>query len=290
MAGDFDESQHPRADDGKFGAGGGDHSKSGKAESTIKRGKAIIASHAEATKLGRDAKALSKAAAAADSPESHQLAADAHRTAAQAHKSAVHRDSQYDAEDHENAAKYHDFSVERSRYITSLTPSQRDAALSYSSHYYTNINGWLRDGMSEHRGSEMKDLVSHLDSAIDKSRTDKDMTVYRSGGRLGGTAYKHYAGLAPGDMFSDKAYLSTTAKSNAADQFPFGVKIEIAVPKGSRAAAIPSEKPHEAEVLLPRGAKLRVDKIEYDDSNIFEGSPDKHPYMKVRATLIDEGE
>lgn len=137
-----------------------------------------------------------------------------------------------------------------------------------STHMVWNINASLRGQPLPNPGgvyaAEIPRHVKDIDSALKKAPAlGRDATVYR--GVKGGTALDK---LKPGDVFTDKAYGSTSTRPDFAHQFTGksettpGVLMRITLPKGTRAAAIPSPFARtEREILLPRGHSIRVDRV-----------------------------
>jgi hypothetical protein len=104
------------------------------------------------------------------------------------------------------------------------------------------------------------DQTRLMDAAFDRTATPADMTVYR------GADSQHFQNLEADDVFVDYGYASTTKDRETASDFGVGGDrsiFEIRLPAGSRAIDINStvaraSRPHEQEVLLPRGSQFRV--------------------------------
>jgi hypothetical protein len=141
----------------------------------------------------------------------------------------------------------HEFDQMRKEYSSKLNAHEEAAALKYSGNAYTEINSALRAGHDH-------SVTKHLDAAIDKAVTTKQITVFRGAHDTKGV----FSSLKPGDKFHDKAYVSTSATHG----FTGGVHFVITVPKGARAAPIPSKHPGEKEFLLPRNTSFKVTKSE----------------------------
>ena len=146
------------------------------------------------------------------------------------------------------------FYAERTKLTGKLTPGEKKAALTYSGSAYSSINSALR---SDKMPSGHQTTVKNLDSMFDRPDviTKEDQVVYRGMGSA-----KLFEGAGPGTEFVDKGYMSTSVKKESA--FGGDVALAIHVPKGSRAATIPSKIPSENETLLPRGTRLEILKIE----------------------------
>lgn len=95
--------------------------------------------------------------------------------------------------------------------------------------------------------------MRHLDAAMSVNPTKKDMIVRR------GLKSSVFDGVQLGDVFQDKAFMSTTSGKNSS--MGGTMVMQIYVPKGSKAIPIHGfgfENSGEAEILLPRGSKFRV--------------------------------
>jgi ADP-ribosyltransferase exoenzyme len=91
---------------------------------------------------------------------------------------------------------------------------------------------------------------------LDKNRTDRTVVTYR-----GVTALETFSGLKAGDVFVDKAFVSTTISQKVVGDFDskVGYLFRITSPKGTKIAAVQTVRPGEQEMLLARGSQFRVD-------------------------------
>jgi hypothetical protein len=141
-----------------------------------------------------------------------------------------------------------------------LTAEERQALKTYSGDDYIRINSNLRSDFMP--GGHLGDAVRGIDSAISKSSAPSDVVVYRG---MSEDAKHVYSALKPGDVFHDKAFMSTSAnKTVALDNFANGGAVfHITVPKGSPAIPMTKVGYHssEREVLLPRGSRIRIDQV-----------------------------
>lgn len=147
----------------------------------------------------------------------------------------------------------------RSDGSTKFKNSERSALIDYSGDSYGPINGAFRMGGKPE--GHLGDVADRLDSALAKSKCPRDMVVYR------GIGSKSIVGhLKPGDVFHDKAFLSTTASSEVAhDSFADGgVVFHITIPKGANAMPMAKEGkyPKEQEILMPRNTRMHINKVE----------------------------
>lgn len=128
---------------------------------------------------------------------------------------------------------------------------------------------------SGHEARTVSDEIGKIDDAIRRSRVNRDAVVYRTindpGGRI-------TSSLEPGSTFVEHGYASTSANPNFADEFvpqvghnvqyklSDRVDFHIKLPAGSHAAPMANEaagyKSVEEEMLLPRGTRFRVTKVE----------------------------
>jgi 2'-5' RNA ligase len=120
---------------------------------------------------------------------------------------------------------------------------------------FISINSALR-GTSEPSDDD-EEAITHLDSAISKSRTTEPQTVFRAATRAWG------GNIPVGSRFTDFGFTSTSMTKDTAEDFSEGGTIfSIEIPKGSRALNIESRK--EDELLLPRGSSFEVISKESD--------------------------
>jgi GNAT superfamily N-acetyltransferase len=128
---------------------------------------------------------------------------------------------------------------------------------------------------SGYEARKISDEVNRIDYAIGRSKLGRDAVVYRTindpGGRI-------TSSLEPGSTFVEHGYASTSANPNFADEFvpqvghdvryklADRVDFHIKLPAGSHAAPMANEaagyKGAEEELLLPRGTRFRVTKVE----------------------------
>jgi hypothetical protein len=141
-----------------------------------------------------------------------------------------------------------------STFIAQPTPEERSAAKFYTGPGYTPLNGPLRRG--ETLPLPMQHYERKLDALLAKSVVQHDTTVYR-GVQSGSWLPEN---LPPGAIIEDQGYVSTAA--NPDSKYPADVHMVIRVPKGTHALDLNGHKlthhSEEAELLLPRGTKLRV--------------------------------
>lgn len=156
----------------------------------------------------------------------------------------------------------------------------------YTNEGYEEINKFLRTGKTDPMGEEpddLRDYIRSMDKEIAKTSAPRDMVLFRGTSGVG-----KFENLKEGDVFTDKAFVSTTtdvetvwefmstATGGRFDSRPFekGYVLEISVPKNSQVLSVnnyfkdvssnygPSADIRtENEHILPRGTKFRVDSI-----------------------------
>lgn len=138
-----------------------------------------------------------------------------------------------------------------------LTPEQHESVLTYTDSFaFEPINKGLRGGKTLE--PDLQRVVGDLDAAM--AGLPEDMTLVRSVNV--GPGVKHYSDYKVGDVFSDPAFLSTSASPTYGGKDK--VVITIKAPKGT--PGIPAfagvDTATETEVLLGRGLTYRVSKHE----------------------------
>lgn len=144
-----------------------------------------------------------------------------------------------------------------------LTPRVKAALSTYQSNEgHSKINGSLRKG-------ELDEETSSIVADIDESMTalDSGVTLMRSigsGEKFIGSKdfYDKFTKDNVGREFSDDAYTSTTTTKSVAEGFMWGehaALIKINVPPGTKMVKMPRG---EGEIVLERGLKFRIDKVE----------------------------
>lgn len=165
--------------------------------------------------------------------------------------------------DHVEAMDAPAFDRFKSEFAATLTPEERDAALAYSGGSHASINRPLRTGDRELSERNAK-VVDRLDSMLGHASTPHDMTVIR--GEQSDRTLARFRAMKPGEVYTDKGYLSTTVASRMPREFEGNVEMRISVPAGSKAAPIPALKSGERELLLPRNQRYRLDSSTYDEA------------------------
>lgn len=141
---------------------------------------------------------------------------------------------------------------------TKLTAGQKESVESYANDGFTDVNTYHRTG--EIQGTLSKEAVQsitrHLDKLIASGRLTEDKVLYR------GVDAQYFKGVQVGSTLSDKGFLSTTRDLSVTRGFGHGALLEISVPKGTHALDMDHHNQMgEQEILLRRGAKLRVTSI-----------------------------
>lgn len=331
MPGTFEESKHPRAQDGKFGQGGGGVSgqvaaptkkarvaaraarpvaaKSARAKAaavnakaktlvsdartkakglvtaaSAKRAAALGKARASGRKLtpaakakiaGAHAKAKDKAKSIVEKAKAKALAMKAKvgagkppdprrratKTAGSTGKAPTRtpvaapapvsrpapRPTQISKEEHQARAESQ---------LGSLSHDEAKAVNVYQGPAYSVINPELRKTGGTLAHPELRAIADNIDAAIRKHRLPHDQQLFR--GMRGDQMFRTLGAMKPGQVFQDHGFVST---SSDAEVGGFGqLKMVIAAPKGARGLHM---RGHEREVLLPRGSRFRIEKIEH---------------------------
>lgn len=151
--------------------------------------------------------------------------------------------------------------------VRKLPLRERLALAAYTGSAYRPVNSQLRDGSCCHGkiggrdGNTVADQVGALDSAFGKAALGSSTTTYRG---INDVLFNNISKLAtPGKtILRDPAFVSTSKRKSVAEEFGVAT-IRIKVPKGARALSMSSisEFKSESEVLIGRGSKFRVTKI-----------------------------
>lgn len=132
---------------------------------------------------------------------------------------------------------------------------------------YMNINGYLREGDSyfERKGPVNKEIltsrIDRIQNTIQATEpiTEEFVTLRGVGGKFADEVWNS----APGSVFQDKGFVSTTTSKATAKEFGSRVRLEIINPVGTKGLAIEEvikvEKAlKEYEWLLPAGTKFEI--------------------------------
>lgn len=158
-----------------------------------------------------------------------------------------------------------DFYKIRDGYTAKLSNDERDASLYYSHKGDNVLNSTLRTGTFDAPENEdVRRMAASLDSAIEKHRLTEDTKVTRM--MSGKWAESFVKAAKVGGSFTEKGYTSTSATTDFIMEEETGVvRLNIRLPKGTKAAPIPSNYPSEGEFLLPRGSRFRIKAIKKTD-------------------------
>jgi hypothetical protein len=160
-----------------------------------------------------------------------------------------------------------------------ITPEEFQAFRQYQSAYYHDINAHLRQTDFAHLAeAHAVAEIPHLHSVMAKQSLARDTILYRgvsATGKFDPTQFR------AGDVYSDKAFMSTSLKKSAAMGFvdetgsTAGALFHIKAPKGTR--ALPGYKvgtgssfqASEREVLLGAGSSVKIHKVTKSKSGVF---------------------
>lgn len=163
-------------------------------------------------------------------------------------------------------------------HYTGIPSTQRDAIITYTGSSYEGMNSILRTGSMPSYSwwvkEDMEKAIKGLDDffASPKGKLKEKTLVHR--GVKGGPLLEAFKDgtLGVGDVIEDKGYSSTSVKASFASNWIGYDKIVavITAPKGSRAAYVEpiTSNSGEYEMLLDRGAKFRVDKIDKSNNKV----------------------
>ncbi|WP_308432437.1 ADP-ribosyltransferase, partial [Streptomyces echinoruber] len=152
-------------------------------------------------------------------------------------------------------------------YLDNLDDGPRDALYTYSDHYYTQINGFLRGEIPE-VSSHIQHTIDEMDKVMGTRPVPEDVMVVR------GTGIDHLNLRSPlemeGNIYGDAAYTSTALGKTVPPPFDLKpVHMHLRVPKGTPALWIDhiSANPGEREMLLARGTKYKVTRVFLDETD-----------------------
>uniref|UniRef100_UPI003D714DB6 ADP-ribosyltransferase n=1 Tax=Streptomyces sp. bgisy153 TaxID=3413793 RepID=UPI003D714DB6 len=148
-------------------------------------------------------------------------------------------------------------------YLDNLDPKAKEALQKYSSFYYQNINGQLRNTAVPLEPA-VRDLVDNMDRVMGGRPVPEDIMVVR------GTGYDHLLDLddmdslldMEGRTFTDEGFTSTSLGRTPAFDFK-PMTMHLRVPKGTPALWIDhiSVNKGERELLLARGTEYKVTRV-----------------------------
>lgn len=131
-----------------------------------------------------------------------------------------------------------------------LSKEEKGAVDAYTYGNFEAMNRGLRQGRTS-------DKVHELDKVFDRTSLPHDIVVHRGAGpELVKKIYDQYQSGKRDIEFEDKGFVSTSAHKAVAESFSRFDRMEIRIPKGSK--AIPVLGGGEHEVILPRSSKFKV--------------------------------
>lgn len=149
-----------------------------------------------------------------------------------------------------------------------VSAKEKDALAFYQSIKYLALNSYLRNGDSGGlRASTLEEQASQLESVISKSPVIKDIQVWRG---VSGSFARELTKRQPGDIFTDKGFVSTSSDRSVAELFSVqngdNVLVRATLRQGTPALAIStitknSQFEDQSEILLNRGNAYRIDSI-----------------------------
>lgn len=144
--------------------------------------------------------------------------------------------------------------------LSELSKDQHSALSYYKDENYFSLNQSLRKG-----NTRDKSIIKNIDSSFDKSQLKHDIELKRV---VGGEVLKFFDNLKEGDIYSDKAYVSTTISSDTVKKFSSNNSVELIIKAKRGRKAIPMHNigdenvkkiyDDEYEFLLPRDSKFKI--------------------------------
>lgn len=143
-------------------------------------------------------------------------------------------------------------------WATSLTVDEGEVLDLYVGGLNEEFNALLRSGRSPFGGVYLEEdilafeeNIAVLQGAIDRAIVPDDLFVYRGSNIM--------SELAPGSVFHDPGFVSTSLKKETAEEF--GSVVKILVPKGSKGAGLNATGRsfgEEYELLLQKGSTFKA--------------------------------
>lgn len=172
-------------------------------------------------------------------------------------------------------------------YQSKLTDQVQESIRDFTDSFHIEVNEKLRGksyrnpGRSRWTAEDNSRVVRDLDEAIANSPgLSSDTELWRG---VDDVNFK------PGQVFTDKAYTSTTVKKDVAGFFGSHI-VRILVPKGTKGLYVGkdfSENPEEAEFLLSRGMRYRVVSSDTEDVPLnVRGRPMRDPKTVTVLELL----
>lgn len=157
-----------------------------------------------------------------------------------------------------------------------MSDEERTSLQWYQGVGHDRINAELRGSARVRDQYTLDRTTENLDSIMDRSKLNREVTVYRGMYPETPQAEAEVARFQPGATVRDLGYVSTTASTDVAQRFGSdAVNISIRVPKGTPAIYMPTAAPlrmtsqgkqNEYELLLGRNLEYRVvSRTERDD-------------------------
>jgi hypothetical protein len=152
-------------------------------------------------------------------------------------------------------------------YLDNLDDGPKDALHTYSGHYYTQINGYLREQIPE-VSPHIHQTIDEMDKVMGTRPVPEDIMIIR------GTGIDHLGLRSPlemeGNIYGDGGYTSTALGKTVPPPFDAKpVHMHLRVPKGTPALWIDhiSANPGEREMLLARGTQYKVTRVFFNDTD-----------------------
>lgn len=151
------------------------------------------------------------------------------------------------------------FQVDQASQFRGVLGPAKQAIRDYTGDDYTAVNAYMRNGSGKLTASQKEDITP-LKNVLNTMKINQDIVTYRGldVSRLN---------VQVGDVITDKAFISTSLKSDVADRAAAGSTdggiMKVSVPKGTHGAYVSAytQHPDEDEVLLAPNTKFLVKRI-----------------------------
>lgn len=269
----FDESKHPRADDGKFTDGNGTSKKAYDSRDTF----------------GNLTRNLPEGARAAIDKATKELEREQRREIERGRvieiDAATGERKPRAFESKKSAREY--FKERAEKWEASLSDDEKSSVKGYTDSTYDMINTYLRNPkearyLKSFNQAEVEKQIRDIDSAIDKFELDDDIKTYRGTNLIefGRDIYSadDLKSLI-GKEITMKGYSSTSTDISVSENdFAGEVLIEYTVPKGKGRGAymdyitaidnVPDDR-RESEIMLKRNSQIIIDEVKTREDGII---------------------
>lgn len=146
---------------------------------------------------------------------------------------------------------------------SAMSMGEQNAIYDYTEGGFYFTNGLLRGTVDEDEadGPIVRKYIAALDAMEKRGHIPEDVTLYRG--------FNTDNEMRPGQIVSDKGFVSTSVMRGTADHFlpgnkKYGVLLKIHAHKGSNAIIVTIAR-KEGEVILPRGSRFKVKSVTWNE-------------------------